>query len=75
MEGHPMLIDQQINIVKMVRLQKEIYVFDAVSTIKLPMAFLHRDRKSNLKVHIEKQKTSNSQSNLELKEKLMYPDA
>ena len=44
-----------------------IYKFD-VNPIKLLMAFFHRTRTKNFTIHMETQKTPNSQSNLEKEE-------
>jgi hypothetical protein len=69
----PMFINQQ-NIVKMATLLNAIYRINAI-TIKIPITIIfhflflfHKNRKINPKIHIEVQKTLNSQSNPEQKD-------
>ena len=45
-----------------------IYRFNAIP-IKLPMAFFHRTRTKNVTIHMETQKTLNSQSSIEKEER------
>ena len=54
----------RINIVKMNILPNAIYRFSVIR-IKLAMVFLHETRKKKFTIHMETQKTPNSQSSLE----------
>ena len=57
----------RINIVKKTILLNAIYRFSVI-LIKLPMAFFHRTRTKTFTIHMETQKTLNSQSSLEKEE-------
>ena len=63
----PCLWTGRIGIVIM-SIPKAIYTFSAIP-IKNTKAFFHRHRKNSLKIHVELQKTPNSQTNLDTKTK------
>ena len=57
----------RINIVKMTMPSNATYGFNVIP-IKSPMAFFHRTRTKNFTIHMETQKSPNSQSSLEKEE-------
>ena len=65
--GSPCSWVGRLNIVKMTILQDAIYRFSAIP-IKLLMAFFYRTTTKYFTIHMETQKTPNSQSSLEKEE-------
>ena len=57
----------RINVVKMSILTNATYRFNVIR-IKLPMAFFYRTRTKNFTIHMERQKTPNSQRSLKKEE-------
>ena len=58
---------ERINIEKMITVPNAVYRFSVIP-IKLPMAFFTELEQKNFTIHMETQKTPNSQSSLEKEE-------